>query len=535
MQLPSPPKRKKSLFLSLALSLAGFLLILFCLNLYQYLRVKSDVASSMLQDINAKELGGLRNFFGTIEEKLTIVGDWGKNGVLDSKDTVSLNKKFFPLINGQQRISGVLLADNTGWEYFLRHKDDHWLTRITQPKGQGAIALYTSWKGPEKSLSSHEKPTRYDPRKRPWFHPSRKSGDILWTSLYSFVETGKKGITASVSWDSPKRKNSYFVFGIDISLEQIQQLMHHDAKKNGGLIFLVNATENSILPANKLSGKENAIDAKKLLAPLMDQWKTAGQPVLETIRFSYGSQQWLGSLQPLVRDKTVFWIGVAAPEKELLLNLHHTLFQIDLTDFLVATAGGMLLLLMIWKNGGFGRSEPMKVDPVVRLHALINQGEGADVEFKSTVRTNLNTGKTGKEIEFAWLKSVVAFMNSKGGTLLIGVDDTGRITGLDADNFENNDRCLLHLKNLINQHIGAEFSGFINISLLSCEQENFEREDVGEKNVLMIDVIRAGRPVFLKIGKNEEFYIRSGPSSVKLSPSQMISYVLQNTPSRKRA
>ncbi len=523
MHLPTPPTRKKSLFLSLALSLAGFLLILFCLNLYQYLRVKSDVASSMLQEINAKELGGLRNFFSTIEEKLTIVRDWGKNGVLDSRDTISLNKKFFPFINKQKRISGVLLADNSGWEYFVLLNKDHWLTRITQPESQGAMAVYTTWKQPEKSISSHEKSTRYDPRKRPWFHHIR-DGKIFWTSLYSFKETGKKGITASVSWDRPAKKNSFYVFGIDISLEQIQQLMHHDQGKKRGIIFLVNAAENSILPANKPVEKEGALETNKLLSTLVDTWKAADRPVLETIRFSSGSQQWLGSLQPLVQDRSVFWIGVAAPEKELLSKLHHTLFRIDLTDFLVATAGGMLLLFMIWKNGGFGQSEPVKIDPVVRLHALINQGEGADVEFKSTVRTNLKTGKKGKEIEFAWLKSVVAFMNSKGGTLLIGVDDTGRITGLDADNFENNDRCLLHLKNLINQHIGAEFSGFVTISLLSSE----------EKDVLMIDVIRAGRPVFLKIGKNEEFYIRSGPSSVKLSPSQMISYVLQNLPAKKR-
>ncbi len=51
----------------------------------------------------------------------------------------------------------------------------------------------------------------------------------------------------------------------------------------------------------------------------------------------------------------------------------------------------------------------------------------------------------------------------------------------------------------------------------------------------MIKIQRAGQPVFLKIGKNEEFYIRSGPSSIKLSPSQMISYVLQNKLVRKKS
>ncbi len=77
---------------------------------------------------------------------------------------------------------------------------------------------------------------------------------------------------------------------------------------------------------------------------------------------------------------------------------------------------------------------------------------------------------------------------------------------------------------LINQHIGAEFSGFININLIETE----------DKKVVMIDVKRAGQPVFLRIGKNEEFYIRSGPSSVKLSPSQMLSYVMQNKMFKKK-
>ncbi len=524
MHLPTTLTGKKSLILSLALSLAGFLLILLCLNLYQYLRVKSDVASSMLQGINANERQELWTFFSSIEEKLNIVRDWGKNGVLDSHKTVSLNKKFFPLINGQQRISGVLLADNNGWEYFLLHNNDHWLTRITRPGTDGNVAVYNTWEQPEKSIGTHEKRTDYDPRKRPWFHRSKNGKDVFWTPLYTFVETGKKGITASVSWDTQANKENFSVFGIDISLDEIQQLMNRDRGGKTTIMFLVNPEGNSILPVQKKITANQGIDIEKLLSSLVQKWKTAGRPARQTVRFGYNNQQWLASLEPLVQNKTVFYLGVTASEKELLTNLHKTLFSIDLTDFLVAMAGGILLLFIIWKNGGFHQGVPAQIDPVVRLHALINKGEGAGIEFKSTVRTNLKTGKKGKEIEFAWLKTIVAFMNSKGGVLLIGVDDSGRITGVGADNFENNDRCLLHIKNLVNQHIGAEFSGFVNISLLSSNSHT----------VLMIEVVRAEQPVFLKIGKNEEFYIRSGPSSVKLSPSKMISYVLQSKGRRKK-
>jgi len=517
--------RKHPLFLTLALSLAGFLLILFCLNLYQYLRVKNDIASTMLQEINAKELEELRSFFSTIGEKLHIVRDWGKNGVLDNKQTITLNKKFFPLINHQKRISGILLADETGWEYYLVQQGTIWQTKEIKNSDKGRIAIYKQWQDPEHLLNEKSRPTSYDPRKRPWFHRSADRDDIYWTPLYTFAETGQPGITATVSWDSTVRKNGYYVFGIDISIAEISQLLTANQAKESSLIFLVNKQGDTILTGQHPPAGHEQDRPEQILSSLVSKWKELGRPSKETIRFSRANKQWLGSLQPLVQNNAFFWIGVAAPEKDLLANLHTLLFRVDLTDVLVATGGGVLLLFFIWKNGGFRQNVSVHADPAVRLHALINQGEGARIEFKSTVRTNLKTGKKGKEIELAWLKSLVAFLNSSGGTLLIGVDDSGRILGLDADNFANSDRCLLHIKNLINQHIGAEFSGFINILLV----------DVDEQQVVMIEVERAGQPVFLKIGKNEEFYIRSGPSSIKLSPSQMLSYVFQNKLQVKQA
>ncbi|RUM78201.1 MAG: hypothetical protein DSZ15_04440, partial [Candidatus Thioglobus sp.] len=157
----------------------------------------------------------------------------------------------------------------------------------------------------------------------------------------------------------------------------------------------------------------------------------------------------------------------------------------------VAVAGGLLLVFLFWRFVGFGNGRAQEVDPLNRLRDYINSGEGDKVEFKSTVRTNLRTGKPGKEIELAWLKALAAFLNSEGGVVLLGVDDRGRIVGTEADNFENGDKCLLHVKNLINQHIGAEFSGFISISLVETEG----------KKVVMIECKPARNPVFLKIGK----------------------------------
>ncbi len=53
------------------------------------------------------------------------------------------------------------------------------------------------------------------------------------------------------------------------------------------------------------------------------------------------------------------------------------------------------------------------------LGQLIKQGEGQTVEFKREFTTDV-----GKEI--------VAFANTDGGVIIIGVDDDGRIVGVEG-------------------------------------------------------------------------------------------------------
>jgi CheY-like chemotaxis protein len=150
-----------------------------------------------------------------------------------------------------------------------------------------------------------------------------------------------------------------------------------------------------------------------------------------------------------------------------------------------------------------------------RIKSLIDSGESNRVEFKSTLRWNLKTDRSEKVIETAWLKSVAALLNSDGGVLLVGVEDRGDILGIEADNFDNEDKYLLHVNNLVQQHIGLEHAGFIGYQLVP----------VDNKKVLLIECQPSPSPVFLKINKEEEFYIRVGPGSRRLSTSEVVAYV----------
>ena len=65
--------------------------------------------------------------------------------------------------------------------------------------------------------------------------------------------------------------------------------------------------------------------------------------------------------------------------------------------------------------------------------SLIEAGESAVVEFKSTARHNIYTAVRDDAITWAVVKTIAALMNTHGGTLLVGVDDHGHPVGIESD------------------------------------------------------------------------------------------------------
>ncbi len=150
-----------------------------------------------------------------------------------------------------------------------------------------------------------------------------------------------------------------------------------------------------------------------------------------------------------------------------------------------------------------------------RSKDIIKSGESDKVEFKSTLRYNLHTSKFGREIEHATLKTLAAFLNTWGGILLIGVDDKQQITGLEPDKFENDDRTLLHLTQMVNERLGSHFMQFIICSI----------EIIEDKKILRIDVSPSNQPAYLTNNNEEFFYVRTGPSTTELKPSMIYDYI----------
>jgi len=156
-------------------------------------------------------------------------------------------------------------------------------------------------------------------------------------------------------------------------------------------------------------------------------------------------------------------------------------------------------------------------DPILKLS---KQDESEVLEFKSSFKTDLNKkGIPSGEISLSSLKTIAAFCNSKGGDLLIGVDDDNKIIGVEVDKFPNVDKFVLHLKSKIESAIRPD-PFLLNLIKISTFEKN-------NKTIVRINVSKSPKETFVKKDKNSDsiYYIRKGPSSAKLTAREMLEHV----------
>lgn len=159
-----------------------------------------------------------------------------------------------------------------------------------------------------------------------------------------------------------------------------------------------------------------------------------------------------------------------------------------------------------------------RLDSPNEIIGMIRKGENEHLEFKSTLRINLHTGEPDKKIEHSVLKTISAFLNTEGGSLLIGVSDSGLISGIERDHFQSIDKFNLHFTNLVKEYVGNENLPYMHFELVQIE----------DKHVMKVDCRKAKKPVFLKFNKEEEFYMRVGAATVQVSGSKLVSYIGNN-------
>jgi|AntRauTorckE5430_2_1112549.scaffolds.fasta_scaffold15718_2 CRP-like cAMP-binding protein len=142
---------------------------------------------------------------------------------------------------------------------------------------------------------------------------------------------------------------------------------------------------------------------------------------------------------------------------------------------------------------------------------VIGKGESDMVEFKESI---------DKYHRDKIIQTLSAFMNLNGGTVFCGVDDGGKIIGLDSttsdvDNFKRS------ITSAVQRNLGSFFA----------TQLSFDIEKIDDRMVFRIDTPPAKSPVFYrdvdkKGNEQEVFYIRTGSANIRIKKSsEIIKYV----------
>ena len=156
------------------------------------------------------------------------------------------------------------------------------------------------------------------------------------------------------------------------------------------------------------------------------------------------------------------------------------------------------------------------------LSELIGMGEGMGLEFKSTLQWDVVAGQRNKGLRDAVLKTLVAFMNTEGGTLLIGVEDSGEIFGLERDLSlvgGSQDRFLQLLNSLVVDKIGIQYSPYVHAGMDSVDGES----------VCVVAASKSSEPAFMSGQRGREFYVRVGNTTRFLDAEETLSFIEHNS------
>ncbi len=154
------------------------------------------------------------------------------------------------------------------------------------------------------------------------------------------------------------------------------------------------------------------------------------------------------------------------------------------------------------------------------LPMFLKDGEGLFLEYKQTLRYDIRRKCVSKDVERAVVKTIAGFMNADGGTLIIGVDDEGKVTGLknDYDTLAKNNRDGFenHLSNLVKTMLGVKFANYIHV--------RFDYFDNNEACVVAVDP--SHKPAYIQNAEGkEEFFVRMGNSTQPFSMSEAEEYI----------
>ena len=160
------------------------------------------------------------------------------------------------------------------------------------------------------------------------------------------------------------------------------------------------------------------------------------------------------------------------------------------------------------------------------LASLLAAGEGETVEFKASARWDYREGRISRDVEGAVVRTIAGFMNHRGGSLLLGVDDAGVPVGLRHDmaslRRQNRDGFQQFVVELVERGLGADNCPLLHLLFHAMESTEICR----------VVVEPAARPVYLRDAQGAHYFLRTGNGTRELDAREAVDHISACWPRR---
>lgn len=158
------------------------------------------------------------------------------------------------------------------------------------------------------------------------------------------------------------------------------------------------------------------------------------------------------------------------------------------------------------------------------IKGIIGDGEDETTEYKETFRVDVKQGRKNKLLKEEVTKALCALLNKFGGEIFIGVNDSGEIQGIERDlntygkkseRSANKDAYYQDITKTIREHLGPKVINLIAVDFIP----------ISNKEIVKLSIKRSFEPIFFR---DNDFYVRIGPASVKMNTKESIDYIRSN-------
>lgn len=160
---------------------------------------------------------------------------------------------------------------------------------------------------------------------------------------------------------------------------------------------------------------------------------------------------------------------------------------------------------------------------------MIGNGESLLVEFKPSLLYNFTHHKGTYSIKYVIAKTICSMLNSDGGRLFIGINDNGKVQGLEADfrlDTKGNPKDFFYLEFM------SMLTSFFSKDIIALVKGDFEIID--DKIIFVVKITPSSYPVFINNkmdpkNHKKEFFVRGNASSQQIMDiEEIIKYVFNH-------